>query len=794
MKGKEGIEDIRGYCSQCSCWCPTVSIVRDGVFVEVRPDSKHPLGHSLCPKGLAGPELVYSNQRLQYPMRRTSPKGDPDPGWERISWDEALDTVAEKLRGIRAKFGPEAIAVARSGPAGSPMGELGLWVTRFANALGTPNNVATTHICQWHRDCASSYTYGNIGRMHSAGRAEFERSACILIWGSNIHATRHSLLQFIKRGLDNGAKLIVVDPRKTEIAAMADLWLQVRPGTDGLLVLSMIHEMIKEDLFDYAFVRDWTTAPFLIRGDTGDFLMASELAEGGNHSSYVMIDAGNEDPKPLTPSTPLSIEPVLDGTYTLIGEDGVEIECKTVFRLLQESVSEYTLSKAEALTRVPQEKIRDATRMFASIKPSCWYSWNGIEQSINATQTNRAICILYALTGNFDKPGGNVVVQGPAANPVLGHDLLSAEANRSRLGFSKRPLGPCGIFKSTQAYEVYKAILNRKPYPIKGLIGFGGNLIMSNAPSKVAKEAISQLDFHVEAELFLSPTAELADIVLPAASSWESWHVGTNIGPLGDKGYIQLRPAVVPPQHESWPDMKIIFELAKRLGLGDMFWDGDLEAAFNYQFAPSNVTVAQLKANQGPMTINIPMGYQKYANDEAGNFLGFPTPSKRIEIYSIPFKREGHDPLPTWKDPISYCFPQDISKKHPLLLINSKVVEYCHSQHRAVPALRKRVPDPFLEINAEKAKDLDLRDGDLVIMETPFGSVTLRARLTEGIAYDTVCTQNGWWQACHELDLPGYDPYSSEGANVNLLYQTDKIDPISGSLPIKGYPCNVRKV
>ena len=121
-------------------------------------------------------------------------------------------------------------------------------------------------------------------------------------------------------------------------------------------------------------------------------------------------------------------------------------------------------------------------------------------------------------------------------------------------------------------------------------------------------------------------------------------------------------------------------------------------------------------------------------------------------------------------------------------------MEYCHSQHRAVPALRKRVPDPFLEINAEKAKDLDLRDGDWVIMETPFGSVTLRARLTEGIAYDIVCTQNGWWQACHELNLPGYDPYSSEGANVNLLYQTDKIDPISGSLPIKGYPCNVRKV
>jgi len=272
--------------------------------------------------------------------------------------------------------------------------------------------------------------------------------------------------------------------------------------------------------------------------------------------------------------------------------------------------------------------------------------------------------------------------------------------------------------------------------------------------------------------------------------------VGATIGPLGDKAYVQLRPAVVPPQHESWPDMKILFELAKRLGFGDQFWHGDIEAGFSDQFAPSNVTMAKLRQNPGIITIDLNMEYNKYSKvDQTGHFLGFNTPSKRIEIYSSLFRERGYDPLPIWKDPIAFCFPDDdITEKYPLLLINSKVIEYCHSQHRAIAALRKRVPQPFLEINPRKAGELGINDEDQVMLETPYGSITLHAKLTDDIGYDVVCTQNGWWQGCDELSIPGHDPYSSKGANVNLLYRTDKIDPISGSLPIKGHPCNIRKV
>jgi anaerobic selenocysteine-containing dehydrogenase len=558
----------------------------------------------------------------------------------------------------------------------------------------------------------------------------------------------------------------------------------------------MLHVMIEENLYDHDFARDWTTAPFLVRSDTRDFLRATDLMAGADPAHYVIFDSVIQVPKTYISGTALPVAPALDTACTVKLTGGEEVECQTVFSLLREAVSEYSPGKTEALTGVPEDKIREAVRMLVTSKPACWYSWLGVEQSINASQTNRAICILYALTGDFDKPGGNVLLPRLDRNSIVGHELLSPEVSAKRLGFKERPLGPGGITGvNTQAYEVNKAVLTGEPYPVKALLGFGGNPVTSNPPARAGKEALSQLDFYVQAELFLTPSAELADIVIPVASYWESWHVGVNFATLGDKAYVQLRAAVVPPQHESWPDLKIIFELAKRLGLGDKFWDGDIEAGFDYQLAPLGITVEQLRKNPGGIAVDLSMEYQKYSHkDSAGNFLGFPTPSKRVEIYSHLFHDHGYDPLPTWQEPpASRLAHTHLADEYPLILTQEKVIEYCHSQHRALPSLRKRFPQPLLEINPQKARELGCNDGDRVLLETPHGSITLQAKLTEGIPYNVVCTQNGWWQGCPELDLPGHDPLSTEGANVSLLYLSDEKDPVSGSLPIKGYPCNVRK-
>jgi anaerobic selenocysteine-containing dehydrogenase len=241
--------------------------------------------------------------------------------------------------------------------------------------------------------------------------------------------------------------------------------------------------------------------------------------------------------------------------------------------------------------------------------------------------------------------------------------------------------------------------------------------------------------------------------------------------------------------------MKIIFEMAKKLGLGDKFWDGDIEAAFNYMLAPSNISVEQLRKNPGGISLNVPLEYKKYEKKESsGKFLGFDTPSQRIELYSQIFKEHGYDSLPVWKEPPTFHLDRtNLGEKYPLILINVKLLHYSHGQHRAIPSLRKAVPYPFVEINYTKASELGIEAGEWVILESPYADITLQAKPTDAVPYSVVSTQHGWWQECQELNLPGFDPYSTDGANANLLYKTEEIDPISGSLPLKGYPCNIRK-
>ena len=791
---KSNTEEIRGYCATCASFCPTIAYVRDGVFLDVKADEEHPNFTNLCPKGLAAPELVYSKQRLRYPLRRTRPKDDPNPGWKRITWDEALNTIATRLSQIKARWGAESVAVARGGIGSSSLWEAYPWFQRLRFAFGTPNLVGPGYICQWHRDSCSAYTYGTPGMNGTRGVPDLEQASGILIWGANPHATDSATLRDIRHGTKQGAKLVVIDPRKTELAAMADLWLQLKPATDGALALGMLHVLLEEGLYDYDFARDWTTAPLVVRSNTGSLLKASDIEADGDSSSYVVADVGGNI-RVYTPGVQLMVESALDTNCTVKLTSGKKIKCRTVFGLLRDLASEYPPSRVEVLTGVPANLVKKATRMLADSRRICLWTYNGIEQSTNASQTNRALNILYALIGDYDKPGGNVLPNKPPLNPVMGQEFLTPEASKKCLGYHEHPLGPAGLGAETQPHQLYRAILTGKPYPIRALLGFGGNLVTDNPASLMAKEALARLDFHAHADLFLTPTAELADIVLPVTSSWETDYMKTDFLSLRAMSHFQWRPAVVSPQYEAWPDIKIVFELAKRLGLGDKFWDGDIEAAFNYQLAPSGLTVEKLRTNPGGITLSSTTEYQKYQKqDESGRFLGFPTPSKRVEIYSQVFKDHGYNPLPVWEEPISSRFTRtDSAAQYPLTLINAKTAYYCHGQHRALPSLRKVVPYPCVEINPVKAKEIPCQDGDWVILETPYGKIRVQAKLSEGMPSDIVCAQHGWWQGCPELNLPAYNPYSPQGANVNLLYPADEEDPISGALPIKGFPCNIRK-
>ncbi|MEM1589769.1 MAG: molybdopterin-dependent oxidoreductase, partial [Candidatus Bathyarchaeia archaeon] len=487
--------------------------------------------------------------------------------------------------------------------------------------------------------------------------------------------------------------------------------------------------------------------------------------------------------------------------YILKTAEGIELQCKPVFQLLAEIASKYEPSKAEEITWIPEELIHKAAQMMGAIKPVCLHTFTGIEQNTNAAQAGRAIHILYALTGCFDSPGGNVVHHWPPSfmNAIAGDEILDPKVIERRVGFKEHPLSSHARGEA-DFYDIYDAIINEKPYPIKAGIAFGCNCLVLTCDARKCYEALKKLEFLAAAELFLTPTVDLfADIVLPAASTWESEHVGIwcfIIGFMHLPNYMQLRRAVVPPLYERWPDMKIIFELAKRLGIGDKFWNGDIEAAFNYMIAPSGYTVDDLRKNPRGIALPYNVKYRKYAerNPSTGGYVGVNTKTKKIEIFCTAYRELGYPPLPDFEEPaISPVSKPELAKRFPLILIDARRRGFTQSQFHGLPSLRKRIPYPYVEIHPKTAEELGIKDGDWVYIETIYGKCRQQAKVTDNIHPKVVCATFGWWQSCPQLGLPCSDPLSEEGANFALLVTSEYKDPILGSVPLNGILCRIFK-
>ena len=209
---------IPGFCGLCKSRCGSRMVVEDGRLVAQLPDPAHPTGRAQCVKGRAAPELVYDPQRVLRPLLRTRPKGDADPGWREISWDEALGRVAQALLRVRAESGPEAVAFAIATPSGTPIADDIRWIERLANAFGSPNVANGTEICNWHKDFTHQLTFGR-----GIATPDFAHSRCIVLWGHNPRDTWLANSLAIRAARKAGAKVVVVDPRKAGFAADADL-------------------------------------------------------------------------------------------------------------------------------------------------------------------------------------------------------------------------------------------------------------------------------------------------------------------------------------------------------------------------------------------------------------------------------------------------------------------------------------------------------------------------------------------------------------------------------------------
>ncbi len=717
-----GGDIVPTFCPLCVSRCGARAELRDGTLLAMHPDPSHPTGKAICLKGKAAPEIVYHASRLLHPLRRTKPKDAADPGWERITWNEALDAVATQLKIAAATDGPESVGFSSSSPSTSAISDAVDWVQRLIRAFGSPNYCGYMELCGWGRYLAPLYTFG--ASVPGVYLPDLENAGCILLWGYNPSVARLAHATSTVAAVRRGAKLIVVDPRKVGLAAKADHWLRVRPGTDAALALSLTHVMIDNGWYDADFVRDWTNAADVVDG-------------------------------------------------------------QTVWNLLTSRCAEFAPDRAEAITGVPAADIVAAARTIWEARPVAFYTWSGLEQHNGATQTVRAINVLYALTGSLDVPGGNVLFEEVPSNPIDGSEFLS-DARPPAVGADQRPLGPAR-FEFVTGEDFYTAVLDGR---IKSLVGFGGNMVMAHADSRRGREALRRLDFFVQADLFMTPTAELADIVLPVTTPFESeaLKIGFEYSQEA-QSLVQLRQPLVAARGEARSDLQIVFDLATRLGLGAHFWNGDIEAAFRHQLAPSGITLEDLRAHPEGVRVPLTTRYRKYADS------GFATPSHKVELYSTTLAAHGYEPLPVFEEPlISPRSRPDLADRYPLVLSCAKSLFFCETQHRQVVALRKSAPDPLVELHPSTAETRGIKAGDWVSLETPQGSVRARAKLNASLDPQVVFGQHGWWEACDELGMPGYPPFGPDSANLNLVLPQTPSDPISGSSPMRASVCEVSPI
>ncbi|QHI98768.1 molybdopterin-dependent oxidoreductase [Xylophilus rhododendri] len=756
-----------GFCTLCRSRCGTIHEVRDDRLIAVRPDPTHPTGEAMCMKGRAAPELVHSPHRVLTPLRRTAPKGAADPGWVPIGWEEALSETARRLSQVREESGAEAVVFAVTTPSGTPLSDSIDWIERFVRGFGSPNLCYATEICNWHKDFAHAFTFGS-----GMPVADYENAELILLWGHNPANTWLAQSGAIGKGRAAGARMLVVDPRPTALARQADVWLPVRPGTDAALAMGLVRLLLRSERFDRDFVRDWTNGPLLVRGDNGLFLRESDVWPGGGERFVAWQDG----PVPYDPDTPDQTGLLLRGTVQVTLADGRTLACDTAFELMARGAESYDPATVEALTGVAPDALQKAADLLGESRRAAYHSWTGIGQHTNATQAERAVATLYALTGAYDRIGGNRVRK---AQPTRGVNLfgqIAPEQRAKALGLAERPLGPPSQGWVT-ARDVYRAVLEGEPYRLRAMVAFGTNPPVSQGDTERAREALKALEFHVHCDLFMTPAAEYADIFLPVNTPWE--REGLRIGfEINDEAasLVQLRQRMVSPRGDSRSDNDIVFDLARRLGLDELFFGGSLEAGWNHMLEPLGITVAELRANPQGLRFPVDGSEAKYRTG------GFATQTRRVELYSELLLRHGQPAVATHVAPA-----EPAGDAFPLVLSSAKNGYYCHSQHRSLVSLRKRAPDPVAEIAPALAAASGIREGDWVRISTRVGTARFVARLAPGLAGDVVVAEFGWWQPCPELDRAG----DSLASNFNGLIDARACDPVSGSVAHRSFRCEL---
>lgn len=781
-----------GYCTLCRSRCGSYTLVENGRLVGVEPRPDHPTGGALCAKGRAAPEMVHSPRRLTLPLRRTNARTDNIAQWKEISWDEALDEVAEKLLSIRGQSGAEAVAFALTTPSGTPIVDSYEWVERFIRLFGSPNLLYAIEVCGWHKDYAHALTFGR-----GIGVPEYDKAEVIVLWGHNPARTWLAQAGRVADAKARGAKVVVIDPKPDGSGQQSDLWLRVLPGTDAALAMGAIRHLLETGRGNDSFIRHWTNAAFLVDITTGRFLTAgnvpSSLIKGDFQDSDWLV-AGDDgrmiawDTRRTLPS-PDTV--MLHAHLTLEDREGRPLQAASALALLKQRAAAFTPKHVHEVTGVAEVEQGAFYALLENAPKLAYYNWTGVGQHTNATMTERAIGSLMALVGSCDGEGGNIWTVAPPWRSPGDYSLLPDKQKAKALGLREFPLGP-PAHGWINARDFARAVLQKAPYQVRALMSFGSNFAVSQIDTPRNLAALRALEFHVHADMYMNPTAECADIVLPVNMPWErdALRPGFEITQAAAET-VQLRQRMLMPAGESRADYDIVMALALRMGMADAFFDGNMEAAWNWQLEPLGISIDDLRSRPDGIRIPQPFLYRKFATENAmGEINGFNTPTRRVELYSQQLLDHGFDPL------ADFVAPADApSGEHalPLVLTTAKSGWFVHTSHRHVASLRKKSPEPAVEICGELAQARGLSDGEWADVRTRHGTVRMRVRINDRLDPRTVIAEFGWWEACEPLGRNGSPSEGRGTTNINAILSDETRDPISGSVPLRAVTCDIAR-
>ena len=728
----------RGVCPVCGVGCHAKVHIKAGKIIRITGDPDSPKGKRPCERLIAAVDFHYHPERVNYPLKRIDKRGEGR--WKRISWDQAIEEIAEKLDGIRAKFGPEALSVLAGGH--GSVGEA--LFQRWCNLWGTPNYFWQGKNCGEAEFLAESAIYGYVASS-SAAEPVPGITKCALMWGLNAWASRsnQSWVTY-PPAKEAGMKLLVVDPRLSESAQAADIWVQLRPGTDGALAYGMLNIIISEGLYDKEFVNNWCLG----------------------------------------------------------------------FNELGALVQKYTPDKVESITWVPKKQIIEIARLYATSKPA-FLSFGVADGHLGRGATFSAVvgkCLLRAITGNLDVYGGNPFVANPEVgayleelywdklidHPLRKRDNVSAHMwpvasvrslelfREAQSKIYPRGVGLSPYYLFPGSHYIWSAILEEDPYPIKSLFLAASNPLVVLGNAKRIHKALKSpnLELFVAMERWMTPSAQLADYVLPCADPLEYPNLDNMFGFTND--YF-ARDKAVEPLYERKADYYVWRDLATYLGLKE-YWPETLEQWFDKILEPTQIKFKDLAIGAVPGIVT-PREYEVYEKK------GFATFSGKVELTcSGFFKKMGYSTFPDYEEPPwSPISTPELARRYPLILITgARVRPLYHSQHRQIQKLRSRYPYPLLQLHPETARSLGISNGDQVYIETPLGRIKQRAKLTEGIDPRVVHADAYWWFP----ELPKNEPclFGVWESNINaILPDAPELCDYAGDNYFRALLCKVYK-